>query len=100
MGLLGQLQALEREFGRSRSGPANAPRTLDLDLIALGSERHSGPGLVLPHPRAHLRAFVLAPLAELEPDWVLPGQQETVAELLARIGSGPPVQRVTAGARQ
>lgn len=69
--LLHRLQAIEQSFGRVRS-VRNAPRTLDLDLLLLGDCVMPGPELVLPHPRAHLRAFVLRPLAELDPDLELP----------------------------
>ncbi|MCP6769235.1 2-amino-4-hydroxy-6-hydroxymethyldihydropteridine diphosphokinase, partial [Klebsiella pneumoniae] len=62
------LLRIEREFGRERSLP-NAPRTLDLDLIAFGRERIEAPGLTLPHARAHERRFVMGPLAELAPEW-------------------------------
>ncbi len=72
MALLHQLQSIERTFGRVRS-VRNAPRTLDLDLLLFGDCVMSGPELELPHPRAHLRAFVLWPLAELEPGLELPG---------------------------
>jgi 2-amino-4-hydroxy-6-hydroxymethyldihydropteridine diphosphokinase len=65
------LLALEAMFGRRR-GEANAPRTLDLDLIAHGRVIRDPPGLVLPHPRAADRAFVMRPLAEIAPDWVHP----------------------------
>jgi 2-amino-4-hydroxy-6-hydroxymethyldihydropteridine diphosphokinase len=70
--LLHRLQAIEQTFGRVRS-VRNAPRTLDLDLLLLGDCVMRGPELVLPHPRAHLRAFVLRPLAELDPGLELPG---------------------------
>ena len=59
---------LEAWFGRMRS-QANAPRTLDLDLIAYGRVVLAGPGLILPHPRAAERRFVMGPLAEIAPDW-------------------------------
>ena len=81
--LLQELQSLEREFGRKPKKTLNEPRPLDLDLIAFGDEiRHTGE-LILPHPRAHLRSFVLQPLNEIAPDLVLPGQEKTVKELLA-----------------
>jgi 2-amino-4-hydroxy-6-hydroxymethyldihydropteridine diphosphokinase len=54
-----------------------------LDLIAFGSETRATPSLVLPHPRAHLRRFVLQPLSEVAPDFVLPGQSVNVTHLLA-----------------
>ena len=61
------LHRVEALFGRRQTG-LNAPRTLDLDLIAFGRRICSGP-LVLPHPRAAERMFVMGPLAELAPDW-------------------------------
>ena len=84
--LLDDLLALEARLGRTRSGLANAPRVIDLDLIAFGKETRHTPMLTLPHPRAHERAFVLAPLAEIAPKLVLPGQQKNVAELLPTLG--------------
>ena len=83
--LLDALLALEAWLGRTRSGLANAPRAIDLDLIAFGTETRTTPTLVLPHPRAHERAFVLAPLAEIAPGLVLPGQKQTVSGLLATL---------------
>jgi 2-amino-4-hydroxy-6-hydroxymethyldihydropteridine diphosphokinase len=73
---------LEARFGRRRDAP-NAPRTLDLDLIALGGAVIDEPGLVLPHPRAHERRFVVGPLTEIAPAWVHPALGRTAAELLA-----------------
>jgi 2-amino-4-hydroxy-6-hydroxymethyldihydropteridine diphosphokinase len=81
--LLEKLQALERDFGRQPRKALNEARLLDLDLIAFGAETRSSPALTLPHPRAHLRRFVLEPLAEIVPDLRLPGQSRTVAHLLA-----------------
>lgn len=80
--VLEALFAIERAFGRIR-GAANAPRTLDLDLIAYGREVIDGPGLVLPHPRAHERLFVMGPLAEIAPDWRHPVNGRTAVELAA-----------------
>ncbi len=71
--LLDQLQALENSFGRARSGVVNAPRSLDLDLIAYGNREQASADLTLPHPRATQRLFVLEPLAELAPQLKLPG---------------------------
>jgi 2-amino-4-hydroxy-6-hydroxymethyldihydropteridine diphosphokinase len=83
--LLNKLQALEREFGRQPKQVHNEARTLDLDLIAFGNETRRTPDLVLPHPRAHQRRFVLEPLAEIAPDLTLGGQDETVSTLLRQM---------------
>jgi 2-amino-4-hydroxy-6-hydroxymethyldihydropteridine diphosphokinase len=91
---LKKLRALERKFGRQPKKALNEPRPLDLDLIAFGAEIRHTPELFLPHPRAHLRRFVLQPLSEIAPDLVLPGQSQTVAQLLARLPSGETVTRL------
>ena len=80
--LLTKLQTLEREFGRQPKQTHNEARLLDLDLIAFGNETRNTPELILPHPRAHLRRFVIEPLAEISPELVLPGQAAPVAALL------------------
>ncbi|MEX2469156.1 MAG: 2-amino-4-hydroxy-6-hydroxymethyldihydropteridine diphosphokinase, partial [Pseudohongiellaceae bacterium] len=80
--LLERLQALEARFGRRRSGVVNEARTLDLDLLGFGERELCTPGLVLPHPRAAERAFVLRPLADLAPALQLPGWPVSVQELL------------------
>lgn len=71
--LLQALQAIEQAHHRRRPY-RNAPRTLDLDLLLYGDERIDEPDLVVPHPRMHLRAFVLHPLAELRPGTTIPGR--------------------------
>jgi len=70
--LLRAMQAIEYRHGRVRSTP-NAPRTLDLDLLAYGAARSDDPVLRLPHPRLHERAFVLQPLLEIAPELSVPG---------------------------
>lgn len=82
--LLQELFAIEARFGRVREPGSirNAPRTLDLDLLMHGTTVQDDPELVLPHPRMHERAFVLAPLAEIAPDLLIPGRGR-VADLLA-----------------
>ena len=80
--LLAKLQSLEREFGRQPKQVLNEARALDLDLITFGNEVRTAPGLILPHPRAHLRRFVLEPLVEIAPDLILPGQSDSARELL------------------
>ena len=72
--LLALLLDVERRLGRVRGeGPRFGPRTIDLDLLLYGDETIRPPGLDVPHPRLHERRFALEPLAELEPDLVLPG---------------------------
>jgi len=78
--LLKSLLKIEQRFGRVRSTP-NAPRILDLDLLLYSDLQCDEPGLTLPHPRMHLRAFVLQPLVEIAPDCCIPGQG-SVAEML------------------
>ncbi|HEY5910923.1 MAG TPA: 2-amino-4-hydroxy-6-hydroxymethyldihydropteridine diphosphokinase [Verrucomicrobiae bacterium] len=85
--LLVEFQAIEREYGRRPKQVLNEPRPLDLDLIAFGPETRSKPELTIPHPRAHLREFVLGPLNEIAPDLVLPGQELSVKALLERLRS-------------
>jgi len=83
--LLQKLHTLEKEFGRTQKKVLNEPRSLDLDLIAFGTETRNSAELVLPHPRAHLRRFVLQPLSEIAPDFILPGQAKTISQLLAEL---------------
>jgi 2-amino-4-hydroxy-6-hydroxymethyldihydropteridine diphosphokinase len=80
--VLRALFALESEFGRRRGAP-NDPRTLDLDLIAHGRRVLDTPDLVLPHPRAHQRLFVMGPLAEIAPGWRHPVSGRTASDLAA-----------------
>lgn len=84
---LEHLLELEDRLGRRRSGIPNEARVIDLDLICFGSVIHHEKKLILPHPRAHLRNFVLAPLAEIEPTFVIPGQGETVSQLLENLAT-------------
>jgi len=92
--LLDQLQALEKEFGRRAKQVTNEPRPLDLDLVVFRRETRDSERLTLPHPRAHLRRFVLQPLAELAPDLVLPGQVLTVRQLLETLDSSERLLRL------
>ena len=97
--LLGALQDQEREFGRVR-GLTNAPRTLDLDLIAHGRTVIDGGRLFLPHPRAHERAFVMRPLAEIAPAWRHPVSGETAAALAAAASVGTDAAPVSGAMRR
>jgi 2-amino-4-hydroxy-6-hydroxymethyldihydropteridine diphosphokinase len=83
--LLERLLAVERALGRERTGPRFGPRTIDLDLLLYGDETIEEPGLTVPHPRLAERRFVLEPLAELDPELVLPDGRR-VAELLDATG--------------
>jgi 2-amino-4-hydroxy-6-hydroxymethyldihydropteridine diphosphokinase len=85
--LLVVLLEVERELGRTRLGPRYGPRTVDLDLLLVDGVVLDEPGLTLPHPRLHERAFVLEPLEELDPDIVVPGHGR-VADLLRGLESG------------
>jgi 2-amino-4-hydroxy-6-hydroxymethyldihydropteridine diphosphokinase len=77
--------AIEQRHGRVRGIP-NGPRTLDLDIVLYGGATIEEPGLSVPHPRAHERAFVLAPLVDAWPEAQIPGKG-TAKELLDRVGS-------------
>ena len=83
--LLDRALAIEDAYARERGEVANAPRTLDVDLIVVGDRRSDEPSLRLPHPRAAERAFVLKPWFDLEPDAEIPGYG-AIADLLARVG--------------
>ncbi len=88
------LHGIEAAFGRVRQGRWEA-RTIDLDLLAHGSallEDDGRGGLILPHPRMHLRRFVLAPLAEIAPNWVHPQLHRSAADLLATLPAGEVVR--------
>jgi 2-amino-4-hydroxy-6-hydroxymethyldihydropteridine diphosphokinase len=82
--LLDRLHEIEAAFDRVRA-VRWGPRTLDIDIIVVDGERSDDPQLTLPHPRAHERAFVLAPWRDVDPDAALPGHGR-VAEVLAQAG--------------
>jgi 2-amino-4-hydroxy-6-hydroxymethyldihydropteridine diphosphokinase len=81
--LLEELIQIEKSLGRKQDHPQNVSRTIDLDLLYCDDQRICDERLQLPHPRMHLREFVLRPLADIRPDLVLPDQTKTVRELLA-----------------
>lgn len=94
LALLEALLDIEARHGRERPY-RNAPRTLDLDLLCMADLRLDGPRLTLPHPRGHLRAFVLQPLAELAPGLLWPGQGP-VETLLTQVVDQP-IERLDRG---
>jgi 2-amino-4-hydroxy-6-hydroxymethyldihydropteridine diphosphokinase len=83
--LLEQLIHLEEALGRKRDHRQNVSRTIDIDLLYCREQRINDERLQLPHPRLHLREFVLRPLADIRPDLLLPGQKKAIRELLAEV---------------
>jgi 2-amino-4-hydroxy-6-hydroxymethyldihydropteridine diphosphokinase len=90
--LLSQLIRLESELGRPDARGRNTPRPLDLDILYTGELIIDTPALVLPHPRLAARRFVLQPLADVRPDFVLPGDHGPVTQLLAALPAAPRVE--------
>jgi 2-amino-4-hydroxy-6-hydroxymethyldihydropteridine diphosphokinase len=83
--LLEPLIGIERTLGRQRAHPKNVSRTIDIDLLYCGDRKIEDAQLRLPHPRMHLREFVLQPLADIRPGLILRGQTQTVDELAAKV---------------
>jgi 2-amino-4-hydroxy-6-hydroxymethyldihydropteridine diphosphokinase len=91
--LLEQLIQIEEALGRKRNHAQNVSRIIDVDLLYCGEQRINDERLQLPHPRLHLREFVLRPLADIRPDLLLPGQKKTIRELLAELEQSGDVVR-------
>jgi len=91
--LLDQVSRIEEALGRKCGHPKNVSRTIDIDLLYCGSRKVEDERLELPHPRAHLRKFVLQPLADVRPALILRGQKKTVSELLKELGKSGEVIR-------
>ena len=91
--LLAQLQRIEAAAGRTRGPERHAARTLDLDLLFFGAWKIEEPGLSVPHPRLHERAFVLEPLCEIAPDFVHPVLNHPVESLARRVRDPAAVRR-------
>ena len=90
--LLDGLQTIEAKLGRPSRHPRNSSRTIDLDILYIGDCVLRGEDIAIPHPRLHERRFVLAPLADVCPHTILPGQVKCVAELLAGLRDPAKVQ--------
>jgi 2-amino-4-hydroxy-6-hydroxymethyldihydropteridine diphosphokinase len=86
------------ELAAGRSTPALTvrfgPRPLDIDILLYGDRTSDAPELTLPHPRLRERRFMLAPLAEIAPDWPVPPDGMTVRDLLARLGNAQELERI------
>jgi 2-amino-4-hydroxy-6-hydroxymethyldihydropteridine diphosphokinase len=83
--LLSELQRIEAAMGRPAVREVNSPRVVDLDILYCGDWQCSTSTLTIPHPRLHLRRFVLLPLAEICPGLYLPGVSGNIQELLAKV---------------
>jgi 2-amino-4-hydroxy-6-hydroxymethyldihydropteridine diphosphokinase len=83
--LLEQLIRIEESLARKRDHGQNVSRTIDLDLLYCGDKQVNNKRLELPHPRLHLREFVLRPLADIHPDLMLPNQKKSIRELLTEV---------------
>ena len=91
--LLEELKKIEVDLGRPPQHGRNRSRTIDLDLLYHGARTIDEPELQLPHPRLHLRGFVLHPLAEIRPNLVLPDQRKTIQEMTEDLSPAPSVVR-------
>ena len=90
--LLRMLSSIESGMGRVRTF-AGAPRMIDLDLLFYNGAIISQPGLEVPHPRVHLRAFVVVPMADIAPDFIHPVLHKSMKELLAGLAPGYRVEK-------
>jgi 2-amino-4-hydroxy-6-hydroxymethyldihydropteridine diphosphokinase len=92
--LLDKLKQIESAMGRPANHARNTSRTIDIDLLYFGDAKIDNERLQLPHPRMHLRRFVLQPLADIRPDLILPGQTKSVRDLLAQVDDPGKVVRL------
>jgi len=93
--LLEQLIRIEESLGRKRDHPKNVSRKIDIDLLYYGDSKMDNERLQLPHPRIHLRKFVLQPLADIRPDLVLPNERKPVRDLLVELEESGELVRFT-----
>jgi 2-amino-4-hydroxy-6-hydroxymethyldihydropteridine diphosphokinase len=93
--LLEQLVRIEESLGRKRDHPKNISRTIDIDLLYYGDRQIDNERLQLPHPRMHLRKFVLQPLADIRPELIVPGQTKATRQLFAEREESGEMVRLT-----
>ncbi|MEZ4922698.1 MAG: 2-amino-4-hydroxy-6-hydroxymethyldihydropteridine diphosphokinase [Crocinitomicaceae bacterium] len=94
--VLQHLLIIEKEFGRERKKTEGyESRILDLDIISYEQEIIDEDGLIVPHPKMHLRSFVLVPLREIDNDWIHPVTKETIDQLLLSIDDSSKVNKIT-----
>jgi 2-amino-4-hydroxy-6-hydroxymethyldihydropteridine diphosphokinase len=94
--LLEHLTRIEDGLGRKRNHPKDVSRTIDIDLLYCGGRQIENERLQLPHPRMHVRKFVLQPLADIGPNLILPGQTKSIRELLREVEQSGEVIRFAA----
>jgi 2-amino-4-hydroxy-6-hydroxymethyldihydropteridine diphosphokinase len=93
--LLEQLVRIEESLGRKRDHRKNVSRTIDIDLLYCGHRQIDNERLQLPHPRMHLRKFVLQPLADIRPELIVPNQTKAIRQLLAESDESGEMVRLT-----
>lgn len=92
--LLDHLQEIEQSMGRPSKRPRNAPRSIDLDILYAGNLVLQNEEIIIPHPRLIQRRFVLQPLAGVAPELILPGQQQSIVQLLENLDDATEVKKV------
>ncbi len=93
--LSASIHKIEEDLGRVRTGERHEPRIIDIDIITCDEVQSDRKDLTLPHPEAIRRRFVIEPLAEIAPDYIIPNQSLTAKELLATIPEKPSCSRIS-----